>query len=596
MRPPLLRLHADELIIDSFAGGGGASLGIELALGRSPDIAINHDAEAIAMHKANHPDTQHYIEDIYDVDPVSVCQGRPVGLAWFSPDCSEHSKAKNGSIVRDKKVRCLANIVHTWAASVRPRVILLENVEEFALWGPLDGENKIDKLRKGEYFQFWWRRLVDMGYQLSMRILKACDYGAPTSRKRLFIIARCDGIDPETCWPLATHGPDKPQPWRTAAECIDYSLPCPSIFMDAAQAKEFKAATGITCKRPLCDKTMQRIRRGIWKYVIGAARPFLVPTNHGGVGRNDQRVYDTDEPMRTVTCAHRGEVGLVSPFVVPCKTWGGGGNEPRSVELPHRTITCSKRGEFALVAPTLIQTGYGERAGQAPRCLDLGKPLGTIIAGGNGNGNGKHALVAAFLEKGYSQRETGGWNGGQPLTAPMGSVTCRDHHHLVAGHMVKLRGTSDQHMNASSLPYDAPVPTISANGNHIGEVRAFLTSYHGAKHEDGDGRGASLDMPLPTQDTSNRYGMVTVDGEEYQIVDIGFRMLEPRELFRAQGFPDSYIIDPIVERTDKRGRLIVGPLTATAQVEKCGNSVCPPIASALARSVFGLAAEISVAA
>ena len=252
-----------------------------------------------------------------------------------------------------------------------------------------------------------------------------------------------------------------------------------------------------------------------------------------------------------------------------------------------------------MVAPTLIQTGYGERKGQAPRCLDLHAPLGTIIAGGEGSGNGKHALVAAFLTKGYSEPDgvnyTGGWNGGQDLRQPMGAITCRDHTSLTVGHLLKLRGTSDAHMGASSMPATTPVPTISANGNHVAEVRAFLTKYHGAKNEN-DGRGATLDMPIPTVDTSNRFGLVMIGGEEYQIADIGMRMLEPRELFRAQGFPDSYVIDPVVTRTLKNGRTVTGPLTETAQVEKCGNSVCPPVACAITCAVFGIANRYAMAA
>jgi DNA (cytosine-5)-methyltransferase 1 len=552
MRAPTHNLNDDafllldhEWIVDLFAGGGGASLGIEMALGRSPNVAVNHDAPAVAMHKANHPDTEHYLEDIFDVDPRVVCRGNAVGLLWASPDCTDHSRAKNGSITRNRRVRCLANVLHHWAATVRPRVMVLECVEELADWGPLDDEGKIVKSRKGESFQDWWVRLERMGYRLSKRSLSACDFGAPTSRKRMYIIARCDGIDPEDCWPEATHGPGRAQPWRTAAECIDYSLPCPSIFMTKVDAKKYTIETGIRLKRPLVDKTMQRIRRGIYKYVLECARPFIVPVSHGGVGRNDHR----------------------------------------------------NRGEFGLVAPTLVQTGYGERVGQAPRCLDLGKPLGTVISGGTG-GNGKHALVAAFLGKGYSER-SGGWNGGQALDAPAGTITTRDHHNLVLGHMVKLRGTSDAHMEASSLHSETPCPTVSAGGNHIGEVRAFLSKYYG------NGTPESLTEPLDTITTKDRFGLVVVDGEQYQIVDIGFRMLEPRELFTAQGFPRSYIIDPICTRVleykhKRTGRIVrrtvTGPLTETMQVEKCGNSVSPPVACSIVRSVFAKQPAMRMAA
>lgn len=629
-RPPELRLVTDEIIVDCFAGGGGASLGIEMALGRSPDIAINHDPEAVAMHRANHPSTEHYIEDVYDVDPVAVCKGRPVGLAWFSPDCTEHSRAKNGAITRNKKIRGLAWVVIDWAKAVRPRIILLENVQEWWDWGPLDDDGKIDKARRGEYRAFWWRRLEAMGYKLSKRVMKACDYGAPTSRQRLFVAARCDGIDPEEFWPEPTHGPGRALPYRTAAECIDYSIPCPSIFMSKRQAKKFTKATGIRCKRPLADKTMKRIRRGIFKYVINCAKPFTVRLTGP-----DDRVYDIDEPMRTVTGANRGEFALVTPVIqsyygdskaggnvrshgadqpLPTQTtanrfalvtpvleqtaFGEGKGKSRrrgigahDVGQPLPTVTSSSKG-FALVAPTLIQTGYGERKGQLPRCLDLQSPLGTIMSGGAG-GNGKHALVAAFLSKGYSEPDgkkyKGGWNGGQDLREPMGAVTTRDHHNLAISHLIKMRGTSDAHMDASSAPADTPLPTISANGNHHGEVRAFLQRYNGT------GEGQDLGEPMLTVTTKDRFSLVVIEGEIYQITDIGMRMLEPRELYRAQGFPDSYIIDPIVTRTLKNGRKVTGPLTETIQVEKCGNSVSPKIAAALVASMVA-ARPIAMAA
>lgn len=675
----------DEIIVDLFAGGGGASLGIEWALGRSPDIAINHDPEAVAMHTANHPNTEHWIEDVRDVDPVVVCRGRKVGLLWASPDCTEHSRAKNGALVRDKKVRGLAWVVIDWAKLVRPRVIMLENVMEWEDWGPLGPDGKIDKDRMGEHHEDWCRRLEGLGYKISKNNLAACDYGAPTSRKRLYLIARCDGVDPAEDWPDPTHGPSRAEPYHTAAECIDYTLPCPSIFMTKAEAKAFTKATGIKCKRPLVDKTMARIRRGIFKYVIGNARPFIVPVSHGSKsGPTDERVHDSADPLRTVTGANRGELavvqpflssyygespdgyerdrgrdlsdpmhtattanrfGLVTPLVAPVKSWGGGGNEAAPADRPMRTITTSKRGEFgvvapylartahgetsakgnrrgkgahaatdpvptvcassvdfALVAPTLVQTGYSERPevvkpdgtvvpGQAPRCLDLHKPLGVIPSGGTG-GNGKHALVSAFLSMGYSERDTGGEVGSKPIDQPASSITTRDHHNLVLGHMVKFRGTSDEHVNSSAFPAEGQVPTISANGNHVGEVRAFLSKYYG------NGTPENLAEPLDTVTTKDRFGLVMVEGVEYQIVDIGMRMLEPRELYRAQGFPDSYIIDPVVtrtfRRTIKRGkragqvveRTVTKPLTETQQVEKCGNSVSPPMAAALVRSVF----------
>jgi DNA (cytosine-5)-methyltransferase 1 len=423
---------ADALIIDSFAGGGGASLGIELALGRSPDVAINHDPEAIAMHSENHPGTRHYCESVWDVDPIAATDGRPVGLAWFSPDCKHFSKAK-GSKPRDQKVRGLAWIAIRWAKAVRPRVLILENVEEFQDWGPLLADGTPCPVRKGLTFRRWVRQLQLAGYVVESRELRACDYGAPTIRKRLFVIARCDG-EP-IVWPEPTHGPGR-LPYRIAAECIDWSLDCPSIF---------------TRTRPLAANTLRRIARGIDRFILNADAPFIVP------------------------------------------------------------------GSSPPMLPTLIQTGYGERPGQSPRVPGLDKPMGTIVAGGV-----KHALVAAFLAKHYGGNETPG----SSLATPFGTVTCKDHHAL---------------------------------------VRAFLVSYFGAS------TGSPLTEPARTVTTRDRFGLVTVANDNQQIADIGMRMLAPRELFRAQGFPDRYRIDSAGGQA----------LTKTAQVRMAGNSVCPPIAAAL---------------
>jgi DNA (cytosine-5)-methyltransferase 1 len=511
-RPPELRLHLEpgELVVDSFAGGGGASLGIELATGRSPDIAINHDPEAIEMHRANHPGTRHYCENVWQVAPVEACGGRRVGLAWFSPDCKHHSKAKGGK-PREKKIRGLAWVVIRWAQAVRPRVIVVENVEEFQTWGPLLPDGRPCPARRGKTFRAWVRKLEKLGYVVEHRELRACDYGAPTTRKRLFVIARCDGA--RVSWPAPTHGPGRPLPYRTAAECIDWSLPCPSIFLSADEGKR------LGVRRPLAEKTMARIARGLARHVLGGARPFIVPTNHGGAGRRDLRVHDLDTPLPTITAAHRGEL--------------------------------------ALVAPTLVQTGYGERPGQAPRSLDLHAPLGTVVAVGS-----KHALVATYLAKHY-----GGHEGpGSSMARAFDAITCRDHHALVASHLVKFRGTSNAHVAASSLSVEEPAPTISAGGCHLGEVRAFLVKYYG------HGTGQALSEPLHTITTRDTFGLVTVEGEDYQIVDVGMRMLRARELFRAQGFPDAYVIDPLID-----GK----PLNATAQIKMCGNSVSPVLAQAI---------------
>jgi DNA (cytosine-5)-methyltransferase 1 len=501
VRPPELRIHSDELVVDSFAGGGGASTGIEWALGRSPDIAINHDPEALAMHRANHPATRHYCEDVWDVDPVEACGGRRVGLAWFSPDCTFHSKARGGKPFRDRnkarRRRGLAWLVVKWAKAVKPRVICLENVEEFEQWGPLTEEGTPDLERRGFTFRRWLASLRGCGYQVEWRQLRACDYGAPTSRKRLFVVARCDGLP--IVWPKPTHGRGL-VPYRTAADCIDWSIPCPSIFDRT---------------RPLAENTLKRIARGIRRYVFEAASPFIVPVTHTG----DSRVAPIDAPMRTITTA--------------------------------------KGGELALCAPTLIQTGYGERQGQAPRSLDLQKPLGTVVGGG-----AKHALVAAFLARHYGGHE----NDGAPVQMSLPTITTKDHHAIVTSHLLKLRGgLKDHHTTAQAL--DAPAPTITASGTHLAEVRAFLIAYYGTDQD------AQLSLPMATLTTHDRFALVVVQGVEYVIADIGMRMLSPRELFTAQGFDADYQIE-------------IEGLTKTAQVRMCGNSVCPPVASALAGAQF----------
>lgn len=530
----------DELIVDNFAGGGGASTGIEAAFGRPVDIAVNHDPEAVAMHKANHPNTTHYCESVFSVDPCAITGNQPVGLAWFSPDCKHHSKAKGGK-PRDKRIRGLAWIVIKWAKLVRPRVIMLENVEEFQDWGPLTSDGKPCPTRKGMTFSRWLRSLENRGYRAELRELRACDYGAPTTRKRLFIIARRDGLP--IVWPKPTHGAPKSKevrsgklkPWRTAAECIDWSIPCPSIFDRT---------------KPLAENTLRRIAKGIRRYVIEAAYPFIVPVTHHG----SDRLHGIDEPFRTITAANRGEMSLASPFI----TTYYGDKRPedvRGIDLREPLKTQTTENRHAIVSPTLIQTGYGEREGQSPRVPGLDKPLGTVVAGGI-----KHALVNAFMAKHY-----GGVVGFDPATDPMHTVTATDHHALVTSHLAKLRGTNVGH------GADEPLQTIAAQGTHFAEVRAFLVKYYQT------GTPATVDDPAPTITSKDRIGLVTVAGQDYAIVDIGMRMLTPRELFRAQGFRDDYVIDPAVN-----GK----PLSKTAQVRMCGNSVCPPIAEALVRANF----------
>ena len=358
-RPPVLRATFDtqrELVVDLFAGGGGTSEGIRRALGRDPDIAVNHDPAAIAMHAANHPTTRHYCESVFEVSPNAACGGRPVGLLWLSPDCTHHSKAKGGK-PRKKKIRELAWVACRWAKEVAPQIIILENVEEFADWGPLTADGRPCRQRAGKTFRAFVRKLARYGYEVEHKLLVAADYGAPTTRRRLFLIARRDG-EP-IMWPEPTHGRAGAAPWRTAAEIIDWGLPCPSIFER---------------RRPLAEATMRRVAVGVRRYVIEQARPFIVPVTHP----REARVHAIDEPVRTIMAANRGELALVTPFV----SSQYGCSVGRAVDAPLPTVTAGGGGHSALVVPTLVQTGYGERPGQEPRVPGLEKPLGTVVAGG----------------------------------------------------------------------------------------------------------------------------------------------------------------------------------------------------------------------
>lgn len=461
-----------ELIIDSFAGGGGASFGIELALGRGPDIAINHDAEAIALHQANHPETAHYREDVWKGDPREATAGRPVGLMWLSPDCKHFSKAKGGKPV-SPRVRGLAWLAVRWAVAVRPRVIVLENVEEFKTWGPLGPDNRPCPTRKGLTFKRFVGRLRDLGYTVEWRELRACDYGAPTIRKRLFIIARCDGQP--IVWPRPTHGKGTPRPWRSAAECIDWSIPCPSIF---------------TRPRPLAENTCRRIAAGLRRFAIESPRPFLVQVQNASSG-----------------------------------------NAPIDLAQPMRTLTAHPKG-------------------------------------------GGFALVAAFLAKHQTERHANEVQGAS-LFGAAPTVKTRDSNALVVASLVSLRGGESSHAHGD--PVDAPLRTNSAGGTHHAAVHAFLVSYYGTDQR------PDLFKPMPTATTRDQLALVTVHGETYAIADIGMRMLVPRELYRAQGFPDSYRIDVM-----HQGK----PLTKTAQVRMVGNSVCPPVAAAI---VAANCADLAVA-
>jgi site-specific DNA-cytosine methylase len=470
-------------------------------------------------------------------------------------NCKHFSKAKGGKPV-EKHIRALAWVALRWAAIRQPRIIMLENVEEFVTWGPLaegpDGKMRPCPKRKGREFNAFRNALQRHGYQVEYRELRGCDYGAPTIRKRLFLIARRDGLP--IVWPEPTHGDPKSdavksgrlKPWRTAAECIDWALPCPSIFLSENDGR----AIGV--KRPLADATLRRIAKGIMRYVVNAVEPFVVPLTHQG----DNRFYDLNEPFRTVTAAHRGEFALVAPVL----TEHANASTPRCMPIndPLRTICAqTKGGHHALIAPTLVQTGYGEREGQAPRSLDMAKPLGTVVAGGQ-----KHALVSAFLAKHYGDR---GQQPGSVMGAPVSTITACDHHSMVTSNLIKLRGGGN-----IGQATDEPLRTISAGGTHFAEVRSFLIKYYGT---DQDPR---LEEPLHTVTTKDRYGLVTVAGQDYVIADVGLRMLAPRELFKAQGFPADYIIEWGIDDLGQKIRF-----AKSSQVRLVGNSVCPPLAEAL---------------
>lgn len=607
-----------EIIVDNFAGGGGASTGIEMAIGRSVDIAINHDPNAVAMHSTNHPDTLHYCESVYDIDPRTATAGRPVGLAWFSPDCRHFSKAKGAKPV-EKSIRGLAWIVIRWALAVRPRVMMLENVEEFRTWGPLlDAEMRPDPARAGETFEAFCGMLsggvpVDhpalaecceflgialdgemvqqlvtgLGYAVDHRELRACDFGAPTIRKRFFMVMRCDGV-PVT-WPEPTHGDPKTpavqsgklSPWRTAAECIDWSIPAPSIF---------------DRKKALAENTLKRIARGIQRFVLDSASPFIVKCNHTTTkGKYDCfRGQALAEPLQTITKTHG--YAIATPVMAPLFAGTGGSTfqmKPRPVDRPfftlltqnrtniiapvlapliarqfgasvgHRadepsaTVTAGGGGKSQLVCPTLIQMGYGERPGQQLRVPGLHKPMGTVVAGG-----GKFGLVAANLVKHFGGNYQGA---GVALDEPAHTVTTTDHHGLLTSHLVMLRGTCKD-----GRVVDAPAPGLTAGGMHVGEVKTTLAV------ESYDLQRADQTLAfLREYCGADCDGLVTISGVVYRIVDIGMRMLQPAELYRAQGFPEWYIID----------RDYMGTRYAKdKQVARCGNAVPPPFAEALVRA------------
>ncbi|MBX4136340.1 DNA cytosine methyltransferase [Pseudomonas sp. S5F11] len=647
----------DEIVVDFFCGGGGAGTGLEMGLGRTVNVAKNHSPQAISMHTVNHPGAKHFTTDVFEGDPDTECGGRPVGWFHMSPDCTHHSQAAGGQ-PRKREIRNLSWIGLKWAGMKRPRVISLENVKQILQWGRLIAKRdkatgrvvKLDGniaapgevVPVGQQFLIpdpkqrgrTWRRFValleGMGYVVEWKVIKACDFGAPTSRERLFMIARCDGQP--IVWPEPTHAknPTKgQQKWKTAADCIDFTDLGKSIFGR---------------KKDLAPATLRRVAKGMKKFVIDSASPFIVPiANWSG-----EAVQSADEPLRTVTSYPKGGAfSVVSPIIAPATHQGSDRiNDPLE---PLPTVTCANRGELTLISPTLIQSGYGERPGQEPRVPGLDQPLGTVVAGGV-----KHALAAAHLVKfrfndagkaldeplptitsgGNYQRPAGAahamgistvfmaqMNGGfnttdaKSIEDPMTTVTnTGSQQQLVAANLVHLRG------NCDARDANDPLHTVSAGGQHHGLVSAFMERAFGGsigqgleepaptitaggggksslvsltlspEHEAGALRVAAFlisyygtenisacDSPAPTITTKDRLAMVTVmvKGAPYVIVDICLRMLKPSELYKAQGFPADYIISHGAD-----GK----PFTKTQQVHMCGNSVSPPPMAALARA------------
>lgn len=585
-----------ELVVDLFAGGGGASAGMSRAY-REPDVAINHNPVAIGVHEANHPNTQHYVSDVFEVDPVEATGGRPVAVLWASPDCRHHSKAKGGK-PRSKKIRALAWVVVKWAAAVKPRLIHLENVEEFAGWGPLLKDGSPCKARKGHTFRRWMRELEKLGYQVEHKELVAADYGAPTIRKRLYVIARCDGRP--IVWPKPTHhktGAGGLPRWRTAAECIDWAIPAKSIFGR---------------KKDLAKNTRRRVARGLWRYVLNTSYPFIVkdvfvrpdsarwdgtaPVIAGVGGRAGQ-----SEPRSVNAAYHTTTAKADTALVCAHLTEFANASTQRNfgADEPLRTQCAQiKGGHFALVSGTLVQIGYGERKGQAPRSLDPFAPLGTVVAGGV-----KHAAVGAHLIHLTHHGERAGYGADEPARTV--TAAHRGEQALVSACLEQANGGF---YDGDGRAATDPISTICASGANQRLVTAYLVKYYGE-----GGQWQAANEPMHTVPTKDRMGLVravhlpadaltdeqlagarrvaaflheelpehfpelmdAVLVGDYVMVDITLRMLVPRELARAQGFPDSYVI----ERT-ATGK----PVIKTDQVRLVGNSVCPDVAEVLLRA------------
>nr|DAP59348.1 MAG TPA: DNA cytosine methyltransferase [Caudoviricetes sp.] len=559
----------DYLIVDNFAGGGGASCGIELATGRPVNIAINHDPAAIAMHKANHPYTEHYQESVWDIDPKEICRGQPVGLAWFSPDCKHFSKAKGGKPV-DKNIRGLAWIVLKWAGEVRPRVIILENVVEFQTWGPVRKGQPV-KSKQGETFERWKSQLAALGYEIEYRELKACDYGAPTIRKRFFLIARCDG-EP-IVFPEPTHGPaDSPEvksgklkPYRTAADCIDFTLPCQSIF---------------DRKKPLAVNTQRRIARGLDKFVIKESKPFILPIGYGERNGQKPRVHDIEKPLPTIVSSCKQY--LCTPYLTKFQQHSRG----QSIINPFDTIMPGAT-RFGLIAPALIQY-HSETAKAEVRGQNLYKPIMTI------DSSPRYGVFIPYLSKYF------GGVVGADVQSPMPTVTAIDHNALSMSFLTKYYSGKDQSFSCNSPLHtittkdrisccnayltilrnnmdcrsvNEPLNTITTSGAHFAYTKVYVKKYQ---------PGCNLYNWSKVRELLNTYTewnlandeilIFNINGIEHFIYDIGLRMLQPKELYKAQGFPDDYIIE-----TDCNGKAY----PKSKQVARCGNAVPPPFAKAL---------------
>lgn len=542
----------EEKIVDSFAGGGGASTGIELATGRVVDIAINHDPDAILMHKTNHPHTVHYQASVWDVDPLEVTGGSPVGLLWASPDCKHFSKAKGGKPV-DKNIRGLAWIVLRWAGTVRPRVVILENVEEFQTWGPVRRGRPV-KSKAGQTFKRFISQLEGLEYAAEWRELVAADYGAPTTRKRFFLIARCDGQP--IVWPEPTHAPaDSPEvlegrkkPWRSAAEIIDWSLPCPSIF---DTREEIREKYGISAQRPLRPNTMRRVARGVDKFVVKSANPFLVVVNHAGEFRGQEIV----DPLRTITAKHG--YGVVSQTMAPWTVTNTTNSTGHPVNEPIDTARTGGGGGQMFLGASLIQ--YHTEQSEHVRGQEITGPIMTIDAAN------RYGLTAASLVKYYGSDQHG-----QNIQDPLHTVTAKDREGLTTAHLVKMKGTN------LGGPATEPVQTITAGGGHHGVVTTQITRAE---------PGADLRHWPEIRELLNTYCgydlgpedviLFQIGGAWYFMADICLRMLTPRELYRANGFPDDYKIE-----RDYTGQTY----GKSKQVARCGNAVPPPFATALVRA------------